>query len=574
MNKESPIRDCFVVASLLLAMTTVCVVWRTPVHAEETTTTTDVVSSTPDTTTTIDIASSTLDATTTIDVASTTPDATTTVDIASSTPDTTTTVDIASTTPTSTPPTDTSGGSQSNYNNNQAITQSEINSTVDKILNFLRSKQNAEGKIVDPGTSDWAVIAFGANGIYSADIKTGTTSLLQYIYNYDPVSELNLCAAYPRHVLALLASGVGAEDAKITELKNKMTTECVKPAGFGPDTEINDDVFGLIALTATGANPTDTDIQNIITAINAKQQTDGAFISYGWAGADITGAAINAIKYAQSRGATIDESVVVKAKNYLKTQQLTDGGWGWDASDALNTSWALMSVGMLRETQSDWFNATGKNPWHPLVNTLNAGGYYESAWSTDGVDWFGTKHAVPALLNKSWPIILPTRPDISIITGGGSSAPNPIIATPTPTSTILLATTTLAVTTSTIETATSTLTTTPIETTTTTVAASTTTARLEQGIRYEVLGIRYDTNKPYPSNPKMTSTRMLKTTAPTTTITTLNTNQIPDTKYQILNTIPLDTPTRRTAKKILAISGGSTVVLGLYLGLRLLRNVI
>jgi hypothetical protein len=43
---------------------------------------------------------------------------------------------------------------------------------------------------------------------------------------------------------------------------------------------------------------------------------------------------------------------------------------------------------------------------------------------------------------------------------------------------------------------------------------------------------------------------------------------------QIIDALPLDTPTRRAAKKIMYVSGGSALAAGLYLGLRLLKNLV
>ncbi|MBI5221841.1 MAG: hypothetical protein HY979_03480 [Candidatus Magasanikbacteria bacterium] len=45
-------------------------------------------------------------------------------------------------------------------------------------------------------------------------------------------------------------------------------------------------------------------------------------------------------------------------------------------------------------------------------------------------------------------------------------------------------------------------------------------------------------------------------------------------KTSPIDSLPLDTPTRRTAKKVLAVTGGSAAALGLYLGLRLIKNVL
>ena len=118
---------------------------------------------------------------------------------------------------------------------------------------------------------------------------------------------------------------------------------------------------------------------------------------------------MNALAFAKQKGASISDSVFTNAKTYLKNEQLADGGWGFGASDPLTTSWVIMGLNALGEGQTDWFNSSGKNPWYPLVEQLNTAGYYEPSWAPGTVDWFGTKHAVTALLGKSWPITLNPR---------------------------------------------------------------------------------------------------------------------------------------------------------------------
>ncbi len=473
----------------------------------------------------------------------------------------------ATTTLTSTPPTDTPGGHQVNPSNQ--IEQLNINFAVDKILNFLRSKQDADGKIIDGGTTDWAMMAFAVKGIYADEVKNTTTSLLDFAktYNFTDASDLNICAAYPRHILALLAGGVDASNALIQNLKTKIETECYQNNLYG-QTGINDDIFGLIALLAIGANPDQLIIQSAVNTILADQTAYGAFTWAGWPGADITGAAIDALKYAENKGVAIEQEKYSKAKNYLKSQQLADGGWGYDSADALTTSWVIMGISATGESQTDWFNSAGKNPWHPLTAQLKESGYYESAWAP-GPDWFGTKHAVPALLGKSWPIILPPRVEIAPNNSGGSIF---VPATTTPASTlpITIPTTTPMISTSTLITA--------IETTTTVTQISTTT-NIE--IPITKMPGRSDRDHDSTSGQSKNKSQIINTK-----ITNLPTDidfsivSLPQNDNRnnltnnLLNQLPLDTPTRRAAKKILAVSGGGTVALGLYLGLKLLRGVV
>lgn len=316
------------------------------------------------------------------------------------------------------------------------VSQNEINNTVTKILDYFKSQQDEDGKIIDGGITDWIIMSFAANGQYASDIKKNTKSLLDFAtnYNFTDTSDLNICASYPRHVLALLAAGITRDDAKIQTMTKKIQgTECYKDNKFGLD-GINDDVFALLALNATDISVNEPIVLDIINTIIKDQTVDGASTWAGWASADITGAAVNALQYARNKGGTVDDNFFEKAKNYLKQQQVTDGGWG----DALSTGWALMGINSLNQTQTQWINSTGKNPWSSMIVSLKNDGYYDSIWSPDTVDWFATKHAVPALLGKSWPIIMTPKPIILVPAGGGGGSNFVESATTTPTSTISL----------------------------------------------------------------------------------------------------------------------------------------
>lgn len=326
----------------------------------------------------------------------------------------------------------------------ETISDQTIQEAVDKILAYLESQQAEDGKILDGGITDWSILSFGANNQYAEDIASVSSTLLEYAesYNFTDSSDLNLCAAYPRHILALLATGTATDDANITSLTSKIQTECISENLYGLN-GINDDIFALISMLALDYTLDDAVVSTTYHTILDDQTDSGAFTWDGWAGADITGAAINTLTYAQEKNLNVEQSILNNAKQYLKDNQLDDGGWTGSGitSDVLTTSWALMGINALGETQDDWFTGDNKNPWHVLINNLNNNGYYESAWSPGAVDWFATKHAVPALLGKSWPIILnpkqpenPTNP--SSPSGSTYTPPANEITTSTPTSTL------------------------------------------------------------------------------------------------------------------------------------------
>ncbi|MBD3311452.1 MAG: hypothetical protein GF349_03080 [Candidatus Magasanikbacteria bacterium] len=303
-----------------------------------------------------------------------------------------------------------STNSYSSTSDNELISNTDIEEAANRILSFLESEQDQSGKIKDGGTSDWSTISFGAADIDSDTIKKEGKSLIDYVKDREltETNEINLCAAYPRHILALLAGGIESDDQQIKNLREKIENDCYElenDNNYG-EIGINDDVFALIALIASGSDTKDNQIlTDILNEISDDQTEDGAFTWVGFPSADITGAVINTLIYSKENDIEIDENLIDNARQYLKETQLDDGGWGMDDSDVLTTSWVMMGINALGEDQLDWQTDSGKNPWYVLVQNLNDEGYYESEYYTDEVDWFATKHAVPALLGKSWPIV-------------------------------------------------------------------------------------------------------------------------------------------------------------------------
>lgn len=339
----------------------------------------------------------------------------------------------APTTSTSTesdPPPDGGGGSSGIPPN--LLSSSYLEEKAQTVLNYLQSQQSADGKIIDGGTTDWAIMAFGAKNIYADEIKKDK-SLLDYAKSYDfsDASDLNVCASYSRHILALLAGGVCTSDALIQTLTEKVKSSvCYSNHKFGQD-GINDDVFALLSLLAVDTSASEPIIMDLVSAVTADQTSTGSFTWAGYESADITGAAINALSYAKSKGAAVNQTVFDQAKNYLKNQQLSDGGWGTGTADALTTAWAMMGIKALGEGQVEWAkSSTGETPWSVLAGQMKSNGSYESSWAPGTVDWFATKHVVPALLGKTWPVIMTPKPGQSQpVIVIGSSVETPIATT-------------------------------------------------------------------------------------------------------------------------------------------------
>jgi len=308
------------------------------------------------------------------------------------------TITITTTTPTSTEnniiENPTSGGGSSNSTIDHSPTQIQITEAVNKILNYFKTQQNEDGSILDGGTSDWVAMSFGANGQYAKDIKNSISdnSLYDYIYNYnftDP-SEMNLCAAYPRHILALLASGVTKTDNKIVDLKNKITNEnCYQNSLYG-QTGINDDIFALIVLQNFGFDEGDEEVSKTIDFIISKQSGSGS-----WEGIDLTAAAIQALVEFDD----YDEvsSAVSKAENFIKNRQNPNGGW----SNVYSTAWAMMAMSALSHDFDDWRG----NPLEYLGELQNEDGGLLKNDSENNRIW-STSYSIASASGKTWIEIL------------------------------------------------------------------------------------------------------------------------------------------------------------------------
>ncbi len=574
----------------LVCLITICgVLYFMPVQAEEesTTSTPDTIVETPTSTEEIITPTSTPEIetpTSTEEII--TPTSTPEIETPTNTEEIitpTTTPDIESptstiettTSTTSTPETgeteENNGGSNSTPEiQNILLSNTEINNTISKILDYLRSQQDETGKISDGTITDWAIMSFGANNQYADDIKNTGDSLLDYEkkYNLDDSSDLNVCASYPRHILALLSAGVGKNDNAILGLQNKIMTECYKDNLYGQD-GINDDVFGLLALLAIDTNKDELIIQDILNTIKADQNNEGAFTWSGSAGADMTGAAINALKYAQTKNIEIDNQVFLNAKNYLKNQQLADGGW----SDIMTTSWVLMGINALGENQSDWFNSVGKNPWYPFIQQINETGFYESVWVPGSVDWFAMKHAVPALAGKSWPIILPEKVQ-NFSSGGGLTYTYSAIENNSTTSTEYMVTTTIDIVTTTLE-----IVTTTLDIVTSTPEIVTTTIEiLEIPTTTKIMIISASENTTSTNNSPTTTTnnsmpKYIKPIIPTTPTDQISFTSSSDSTI-ISPSSTLESATPEIAKKVFTASAGMGGSLLVYLIWKIIKSLV
>ncbi len=277
-------------------------------------------------------------------------------------------------------------------------TQTSISIT--KALEFLSSKQNANGSFGDQLFTDWVAIALSQAGSQAQDMKSK-------IYNYlkNTPFQSSILTDNERHAMALMSLGINPYSGTSVNYISKIVSS-YDGTQFGDASFFNDDIFALIVLANAGYTSNDEMIKKDIEYVISRQSSDGS-----WGSVDMTGAGIQALRNFMNIGSV--PQAVSKGENYLISSQNTDGGFG----NSFSTSWALQALSL-----NSSFSA----------QIAKADKYLASLQQTDGgIDiistpvesriW-ATAYAIPSTLHLSWNNILQSfsKPTTSLDTNGVS----------------------------------------------------------------------------------------------------------------------------------------------------------
>lgn len=260
-------------------------------------------------------------------------------------------------------------------------------------LNFLENQQTIEGDIGGLATSAWAAIA-----ISSADLDLQTWGeFVNYLEEKTSMLDSDKATDWERHTLAIVACNKNPYDFAGIDFIEKIES-FYDGTQIGSQANIYDDFFGILSLISAGVGKNEPIIQNTMSYIIGKQNSDG-----GWGDADSTAAALMALI---SAGQDSDSTVVSNALSFLKTLQASDGGFqSWGTTNSASTSWAVMAITASEQnpTSDEWEN-NGKNPIDYLLNLQQTDGSFK--WSVDqniNPVWM-TSYVIPALLGKNYPV--------------------------------------------------------------------------------------------------------------------------------------------------------------------------
>lgn len=441
---------------------------------------------------------------------------------------------------------DSAGGggppTQQNIGNNQST-------AIQQAIAYLVSHQQTDGGFGSLLFSDWVAMAYARFASTDAAFTQSKNRLIHYMSSPDLEGQLTTLTDYERHVLGLRALNLPADNFQQDILSTFDGTQ------FGSRFLINDDVFAILALDSLGC--CNAQIQAAAAFVASAQNQDTGSIN----GSDMTAAAIRALRIVYPA----EHTTIVKAQQFLKNQQQSDGRITGSVVDTDTTSWTLDALATLDQLSlSQWFTTSANTPLSYLLSSQNPNGSFGSqnpVWST--------AYAILALTHN-WNPIAPKESESQAQAGGGTRTNE--LQNATPSSSIPnTATTTLAETTSpntptheNTKTNTSTefipiLNTSPSPTEET--QASIPVQILSRGSRDTLVQTQRETSVEIPQEETMTQNQEYSRT---------NSNN-----EQILAPAPIITaPTRNTARDVATTATAFASSLGLYLAWRFIQTLL
>ncbi len=268
-------------------------------------------------------------------------------------------------------------------------------------------KQVKNGVIENDATTAWSAMALSAAGRSLERPLNGGVSVAASLAKAAPGDGASV-TDWERQTLAVRALGKSATDwagmeGLVPIYKNSSKGQ------IGKADQLNDDIFGVLALLGSGKPASDALVEDGIRTLLAAQNNDGGFSFQpkGTSATDTTAATVEALALYRSHGGKQDVAgVLKKARTYLMSLQKPDGGFAYDAqqgTNAASTAWAVQAIAALREDPLDW-RKNNQTPIHYLLALQQADGSFPWMAGQPGTPLM-TAYVLPALLEKALPIL-------------------------------------------------------------------------------------------------------------------------------------------------------------------------
>lgn len=239
-----------------------------------------------------------------------------------------------------------------------------------------------------------------------AQVAAGESVDVSYLKSFSGATAIE----YAKPIMAIVAGGENPSTYPAQDFVAKLKS-FASGTQLGSASQVNDDIWGILALSSAGVQASDSVIQNSKAFVLANQNADG-----GWAwntgGTSDTNDTAVAIMALLETGTAKSDSSIQKAISYLKIAQNADGGFPYDPgspfgtdSDGNSDAWIIMAINKLGEDSSSW-TKNGKNPvGHLLTLQDSDGGFWWMQPPADFNNKGPTADAVIALTGKSFPVV-------------------------------------------------------------------------------------------------------------------------------------------------------------------------
>jgi len=260
-------------------------------------------------------------------------------------------------------------------------------------VDYLRSRQSADGGIGGFSASSWVAMAIASAGEDPHDWGDLVAYLRENVGRIDE----DIATDWERQLLAIVACNENPRDFGDIDYLAKVES-FYDGVQIGSSANLYDDFFGILALVSGGIDEQSSIAQNVKAYIKEKQNENG-----GWGDVDSTAAAIMALITA---GEYSNSDCIIGALSYMKTTQLETGGFqSWGTANAASTAWAVNAIVATGgdPTTVEWKNS-GNSPIDFLLSLQQENGCFNWAINQNVNPEWMTSYVIPALLGKPYPV--------------------------------------------------------------------------------------------------------------------------------------------------------------------------
>lgn len=248
------------------------------------------------------------------------------------------------------------------------------------------------------GANPWLTMALAASG---------KNPSVEYLKTANTGSAL----ALETPILALAAVGKNPRTFPNTNLVAALQSFATS-GQIGDPGLVNDDIFGILALVASGEPASSTAVRESVEFLLANQNPDGSW-SYGVGGDGDTNTTAVSIMALRATGKPSGDAAIGKAVAYLRSAQNNDGGFPYapqspygTSSDASSDAWIISAIYALGENPNSWSKGSA-TPLTHLSSLQKTGGFFVNQEGAGETSFTPTEtaYALIALLGKWYPII-------------------------------------------------------------------------------------------------------------------------------------------------------------------------